>query len=226
MGEKINFTGKLPRRVTRSGESNSSVTSDRTDGPDRQNNTRENPNPKPNAKMSSRITPVGKSGLSPELERQVLEMLDEMERDGEIEKIGPETWRRTGKPAPTTPGHDPFEDAMNELAMEQNAVNVRNLNHETWKLRESNSSFPTHIHLFELSPAVCKAISDEDREEMLADLVTAGLLHLPFDQIAVRFVFAGSYAPIRPQGPCDILPVRLTFHSPRARQFCCGTQDV
>jgi hypothetical protein len=49
------------------------------------------------------------------------------------------------------------------------------------------SAFPTHIHLFELSPNICNSISGDDRKQMLADLQTAGLLHLPFNQIAVRF---------------------------------------
>jgi hypothetical protein len=47
--------------------------------------------------------------------------------------------------------------------------------------------FPSHIHLFELSPNICNSISGDDRKQMLADLQTAGLLHLPFNQIAVRF---------------------------------------
>jgi hypothetical protein len=49
------------------------------------------------------------------------------------------------------------------------------------------STFPTHIHLFELSLNICNSISGDDRKQMLADLQTAGLLHLPFKQIAVRF---------------------------------------
>lgn len=47
--------------------------------------------------------------------------------------------------------------------------------------------FPSHIHLFELSPNICNSISSDDRKQMLADLQTARLLHLPFHQIAVRF---------------------------------------
>ena len=49
------------------------------------------------------------------------------------------------------------------------------------------STFPTHIHLFDLSPNICNSICGDDRKQMLADLQTAGLLHLPFNQIAVRF---------------------------------------
>src|SRR5438552_9281352 len=48
-------------------------------------------------------------------------------------------------------------------------------------------TFPSHIHLFELSPSVCNSISSNDRQQMLADLQTVGLLRLPFEQIAVRF---------------------------------------
>jgi hypothetical protein len=55
------------------------------------------------------------------------------------------------------------------------------------QIDEPVATFPSHIHLFGLSPSICNSISDDDRELMLADLQTAGLLHLPFDQIAVRF---------------------------------------
>ena len=48
-------------------------------------------------------------------------------------------------------------------------------------------TFPSQIHLFELSPSICNSINGDDRKQMLGDLATAGLLHLPFEQIAVRF---------------------------------------
>ena len=43
------------------------------------------------------------------------------------------------------------------------------------------------VHLFEFSQDVCHAIGDTDRDQILADLEQAGLLHLPYDKIALRF---------------------------------------
>src|SRR5262249_54262503 len=49
------------------------------------------------------------------------------------------------------------------------------------------ATFPSHIHQFELSADVCGTMSPNDRKHMLADMSAAGLLHLPYDKIAVRF---------------------------------------
>jgi hypothetical protein len=49
------------------------------------------------------------------------------------------------------------------------------------------STFPTGLPLFELSPSVCGTLSAEDRAAMIADMVEADVLHLPFPKIAVRF---------------------------------------
>jgi hypothetical protein len=62
------------------------------------------------------------------------------------------------------------------------------------------TTFPSDIHQFELSANVCSTMSREDRKQMLADMSAAGLLHLPYKEIAVRF-----YLP-------DICPTRIRAH--------------
>ena len=62
------------------------------------------------------------------------------------------------------------------------------------------ATFPSHVHQFELSANVCNTMSREDRKQMLADMSAAGLLHLPYDEIAVRF-----YLP-------DICPTDIQAH--------------
>ena len=49
------------------------------------------------------------------------------------------------------------------------------------------ATFPSRVHHFELSANVCGTMSPDDRKHMLADMSGAGLLQLPYDEIAVRF---------------------------------------
>jgi hypothetical protein len=57
----------------------------------------------------------------------------------------------------------------------------------TLQFGKSGPAFPSHIHLFELSANVCASINRDDRKQMIEDLHTAGLLRLPYNEIAVRF---------------------------------------
>jgi hypothetical protein len=66
--------------------------------------------------------------------------------------------------------------------------------------RKPAMTFPSHIHQFELSANVCGTMSREDRKQMLADMNAAGLLHLPYDEIAVRFYLS------------DICPTHIRAH--------------
>ena len=48
-------------------------------------------------------------------------------------------------------------------------------------------TFPTGLPLFELSPSICGMMSAKERAAMIADMIEADVLHLPFPEIAVRF---------------------------------------
>ena len=88
----------------------------------------------------------------------------------------------------------------------------------TLQFGKPGPTFPSHIHLFELSSNICGSISSDDRKQMLADLQTAGLLHLPFDQIAVRFWL--------PDLGIDVVKAHMTFSVSGALYIPAPNSDV
>ncbi len=113
---------------------------------------------------------------------------------------------------PGLPGGPPLVPAMPLVSFENGRLNrgmevleriVRNQKAEVIEMEFSGgaaATFPSRIHQFELSANVCGTMGPADRKKMLADMSTAGLLHLPYDEIAVRF-----YLP-------DICPTRIQAH--------------
>ncbi len=114
---------------------------------------------------------------------------------------------------PGLPGGPPLVPALPTVSFENGHLSggrdvldriIRTGKAERGVLEFGKPTFPSQIHLFELSPSICNSIGGDDRKQMLGDLATAGLLHLPFEQIALRF-----YLPdLKPKSSQKVL---LTF---------------